>query len=110
MRSIAQRLRWLSPLVLLVCSSCGINTGIYSCIAASSHYCVDYGMIDQFPAATKCGLTSGGSLQSNACPAASRVGSCAEADTTVRYYSPGFDATSAQSACTTDGGTFTAGR
>lgn len=100
-------LRWL-PLGLLVSTSCGINNGIYACIDDAGDRCFDYGTVDQLPAATKCGLISGGSLQSSTCPAANRVGSCARSAETVRYYPPTYDATSAQTACNADGGTFSA--
>ena len=107
MRSLLLR---LLPLSLVVCASCGINNGIYSCIVAASNYCVDYGTVDQFTATTSCGVIAGGSTQSTACPATNRVGSCARNGETVRYYSPGFDDMLAQSACTADSGTYTTGR
>jgi hypothetical protein len=110
MTTLPRLLLRLAPLVLLVSSSCGIYRGVYSCVSSSLGRCFDYGEVDQLPASTRCGLTTGGSLQSNACPTANRVGSCVRANDTIRYYSSSFDAATAQNACeTTDGGgTFTA--
>jgi len=106
MHHLPKFLRSLLPLGLFLCASCGLNTGIYSCISASTDTCYDYGVVGQLSAATKCGLTSGGSLQSTPCPAADRVGRCVLANETLNYYTTTYDGTSAASSCSSAGGTF----
>lgn len=107
MRLLPRLLIRLLPLGLLISSSCGINRGVYSCISDSLGKCWDYGEVDQLPASTKCGLTTGGSLQTNACPSKDRVGTCTGGADPIRYYSPKFSAGTAQTDCTGSGGSFT---
>jgi hypothetical protein len=113
-------MRTLSLLVLpllLVASSCGSSKG-GSCTGGSGSTCTDFGAeTNGDENAALCTALNGSgfgnsTFSSDACPTGSRVGSCASGTSTFRYYSTGSSphtSTTAQSACTTSGGTYTDG-
>jgi hypothetical protein len=96
---------------LFLLPACGASgsAGTLSCdLSAKGSYCQDFTATESETNAT-C-KSAGGVFASAACPTANRVGSCANALVTVRYYATGptpWSIATAQTNCSGVGSTFT---
>jgi hypothetical protein len=86
-----------------------------SCLFVGGKSCFDYPGSGYTPANIKTGCDAiKGTLSTSACATADRVGTCklnggSSSELLVRYYALGFTATSAQTNCTAQSGTYTPG-
>jgi hypothetical protein len=110
----------LSAFIVLGCGPINISTSsaspensvgtiVGSCTFASSGQCTDYGQT--WTTTSIASACTAGSASTASCPVASRVGTCYNSaqGIAVRYYSPSFNAVSAQNACATTSGSWVPG-
>ncbi len=113
----------LCTIVAVGCGGGILGSTTFSCNNAAQSFCFDETVPSSLASAqvtqlqSACTGGSGTFANGSACPTASRVGSCALANTTgvpgvsytERFYSPRYTASTAQLICTAQGGTWTAG-